>query len=264
MSDEAVVEAPPTGPTFFYKDLENKRNEPADGSWLPHNTKAALITEFLGPYVKVLTVGLSQGLQSVSVNGTTNNSTTWDPMAVGAALMVMVYAGAHVSGAHYNPAVTWGVFLRGKIERKRLLWYWFVQILGSFFGATTCYLLTFYAPVPAPGPGYTAGEAFFCEMIYAMALVVVVLAVTTTKATENNSYFGIAQGFTYLAGAYSIGPISGAVLNPAAATGMYLWTMFSGHSGLNLWIYWFAPCVGATFAVLLFRLMNPQEFEKGD
>jgi len=263
MSGEAVPEMSPIGPTYFYQDLERKKNEPYDGSWLPHNTKAALITEFIGPFVKVLTVSLSQGLQSRSISSN-NNATTWDPMAVGAVLMVMVYAGAHISGAHYNPAVSWGVYLRGKIDKKRMLWYWLVQILGSFFGATLGYLLTFYAPAPTPGQGFTAGEAFFAEMIYAMALVVVVLCVSTTKATENNSYFGLAQGFTYLAGAYSIGPISGAVLNPAAATGMYMWTMFSGHSGLNLWIYWFAPCVGGTFAALIFRLMNPQEFEKGD
>jgi len=261
---EGQVEPVYTGPTYFYHELEKRKGGEQyfhAGAWIPWALGPAMWAEFLGPFVTVFTISLSQGLQSTSLNQSNTNSVTWDPTCVASALMVMTFACSHISGAHFNPAVSLSIALRGKITRGRMFWYWFMQMLGSFFGSMLCYLLTFYAPAPAPGPGYTAGEAFFSEMIYTGLLVCVVNAVTATKATENNSYFGLAIGFCYLAGAFSVGPISGACFNPAGATGMYMWHLFSGQYSANLWFYWFADLIGSMFGGLLYRMMNPQEFE---
>jgi len=262
---EGQVEPTYTGPTYFYHELEKRKGSQEtyfhSGAWIPWSLGPAMWAEFLGCFVKVFTISLSQGLASTSVNQNNNSSQTWDPTAVASALMVMAYSMSHISGAHFNPAISLAIALRGKISRGRMFWYWIMQILGSFFGSMLCYLLTFYAPAPSPGTGYSAGEAFFAEMIFTGLLVCVVMSVSCTKATENNSYFGMAQGFCYLAGAFSVGPISGACFNPAGATGMYMWHLFSGQYSANLWFYWFADLIGSMFGGLLYRMMNPQEFE---
>jgi len=219
-----------------------------------------LFTEFVGAFMLVFTVALNVGFANTSVTVAAGSS-TWDPLAIGSILMVLIYTGGHVSGAHYNPAVTLGVLLRGKISKGLAFWYVIFQILGGFFGALLCYMLTGYHPYPHPGTGYTDGEAFICEMVYTGILVLVVLNVATTKAQEKNSYFGMAIGFTVTAAAYSIGPISGAVLNPAIGTGLLSIHMFTGGNFGDIWVYWLTPCLGAVFAGLIFRLMNPKEYE---
>jgi len=222
---------------------------------------APLVTEFLGCFGLVFTVALNVGFANTSVT-VAAGSTTWDPLAIGSVLMVLIFMGGHVSGAHYNPAVTVAVFLRGKIAKGLGFWYIIFQLLGGFVGALLCYVTTGYHPAPAPGRGYTDGEAFICEMVYTGILCLVVLNVATTKAQEKNSYFGLAIGFTVTAGAYSVGPISGAVFNPSVGTGLLLVNVFAGGSFAEIYLYWLAPCLGAVFAALLFRMMNPQEFNQ--
>jgi len=220
----------------------------------------ACLTEFIGTFMLVYTISLTVGLSSTSVQSSAG-SATWDPLAIGSILMVMIFMGGHVSGAHYNPAVSLGVSLRGKLAKGHMPLYWLFQILGSFFGGLLCYMSTGFHPYPKPGSGYTQGEAFVCELVFTCILVLVVLNVATTKATENNSFFGLAIGFTVTAGAYSVGPISGAVFNPAVGTGLLLVHMFAGGSFADIWLYWLAPCLGAVFAALFYRLMNPKEYE---
>jgi len=220
---------------------------------------APLVTEFLGCFGLVFTVSLNVGFANTSVT-VSAGSATWDPLAIGSILMVLIFMGGHVSGAHYNPAVTVAVFLRGKIAKGLGFWYIVFQLLGGFGGALLCYLTTGYHPAPHPGTGYTDGEAFICEMVYTGILCLVVLNVATTKAQEKNSYFGLAIGFTVTAGAYSVGPISGAVFNPSVGTGLLLVNTFAGGNFAEIYLYWLAPLLGAVFAALLFRLMNPQEF----
>jgi len=254
-----------TGVSWFYKNLETRSvEEPTIGGTLKYMVAPAFVTEVIGAFGKVLTVALTAGLGSTNLNTNVSHSLTWDPMAVGSILMVMVYMGSHVSGAHFNPAVSTGVWIRGKISKGRMMWYWLAQILGAFFGALLAYLLSGYTAAPGPGVGFTAGEVFFVEFVYTMLLVIVVLSVSTTKSTENNSFFGLAQGFCYMAAAYSIGPISGAVMNPAAATGMLLVQVFTGGSFANIWVYWIAPLMAAVFAGLFYRMMNPSEFESAE
>jgi aquaporin Z len=220
----------------------------------------AVITEFIGTFMLVFTISMTVGLGSASVSAAAG-SATWDPLAIGSILMVMIFMGGHVSGAHYNPAVSLGVSLRGKLAKGHMPMYWLFQCLGGFFGALLTYMTTGYHPSPAPGSGYTQAEAFICEVVFTCVLVLVVLNVATTKATENNSFFGLAIGFTVCAGAYSVGPISGAVFNPAVGTGLLLIDAFAGGSMGNIWMYWLAPLLGAIFGALFYRLMNPKEYE---
>src|SRR5262249_31160268 len=155
------------------------------------------LTEFYGTFFLVLTIGLA-----------VLAGTPFAPIAVGAALTVMVYMGGHVSGAHYNPAVTLAVWMRGKLPASQVLPYWTAQVVGSLLASLTVYLLTGHTFEPAPAPGATAIQALLTEALYAFTLALVVLNVATTTATQGNSYYGLAVGLTVMAGALAAGQIS--------------------------------------------------------
>jgi aquaporin Z len=128
------------------------------------------------------------------------------PLAIGAALMVMVYAGGHVSGAHFNPAVTLGVWLRGKLPVREVPGYIFFQLLGAGLAALAVKQLGESSATPM---AIETGPAFLAELLFTFALVWVVLNVATSKGTSGNSFYGLAIGFTVMVGAYAVGPISG-------------------------------------------------------
>jgi len=176
----------------------------------------------------------------------------------------MVFMGGHVSGAHYNPAVTLGVFLRGKIPLKKALFYVFTQVLAAITASACGYWLTGVHPAPGPAPSFTSGHAFVVEVLYTLILVLVVLNVATTESQEDNSFFGLAIGFIVCVGAFSVGGISGAVFNPAVGTGLLLVHAFAGGSFQDIWIFWLAPLLGAVGAALVFRITNPREFRVRD
>lgn len=200
------------------------------------------VTELIGTFFLVFTIGMSG-----------------NPLAIGSVLMVMIYMGGHVSGAHYNPAVTVGVYLRGAMENGDVIPYLAAQILGAWMAASTVYLITGSTFAPAPGAEYGAVEALICEVLVTFALVLVILNVATAKATEGNSYFGLAIGFTVMAGAYSVGPVSGGAFNPAVGIGPIIVDTLAGDGSLgNLWIYIAGPVLGALGAVPVFRLQNAE------
>ena len=204
------------------------------------------ITELIGTFFLVFTIGMVGGLATA-------------PIAIGSVLMVMVYMGGHVSGAHYNPAVTVGVYLRGAMEKGDVVPYMASQILGAWLAATTVRLVTGTPFAPAPGAGYGAIEALISEVLVTFALVLVVLNVATAKATEGNSYYGMAIGFTVLVGAYSVGPISGGAFNPAVGIGPIIVDTVGGDGTFrNVWIYIVGPVLGALVAVPVFRMQNPE------
>jgi len=217
-----------------------------------------LIVEFIGTFMLVFTVSLN-----VAFDIAHPNVSTWDPLAIGAILMVMIFMGGHISGAHYNPAVSLAVYLRGKIPLGKMLWYWLCQVLGGLTAALIGWAVTAQHPAPGPGATYGSGAAFVVELVYTAALALVVLNVATTKSQEDNSFFGLAIGFTVTAGAYSVGPISSAVFNPAVGTGLLLVHGFAGGSMSNIWIYWLAPLLGGALAALIFRITNVREFQPG-
>ena len=161
--------------------------------------------EFIGTFFLVATIGCT---------GIAAGAGVIPPLAIGAILMVMVYAGGHVSGANYNPAVSLGIFLRGRLSASDMVTYWVAQLLGGAVAATCIMIFRGHAPSPLE-PHIHA--AFLAEFLFTFALVYVVLNTATAKATAGNSYFGLAIGFTVLAGAFAVGNVSGGAFNPAVA-----------------------------------------------
>lgn len=206
----------------------------------------AYLTEFIGTFFLVLTIGL------VVISGT-----PFAPLAIGAGLMVMVYMGGHVSGAHYNPAVTLAIFMRGKLPGSRILPYWAAQVLGALAAAFVTRVLTGHSFAPAPAPGATTVQVLFSEILFTFALALVVLNVATAKATAGNSYYGLAIGMTVMTGAFAIGPISGGGMNPAVAVGLTVVSVLLGGGAFgHLWHYLLGPLAGGALAALVFRLQH--------
>lgn len=207
---------------------------------------ARYLTELIGTFFLVFTIGM------VSIAGQ-----VMAPLAIGSALMVMVYMGGHVSGAHYNPAVTIAVFLRGAMEKADVVPYIAAQLLGAWLAATTVQLITGETFAPAPGVDGFAGP-LLAEILATFALALVILNVATAKATEGNSYYGLAIGFTVMVFAWSVGGVSGGAFNPAVGTGPMIVDSFMGDGSLgNIWLYWVGPVLGGLGAVAVFRIQNP-------
>lgn len=204
------------------------------------------VYEFIGTFFLVLTVGMLVVYPDAA--------NILAPLAIGSVLAVMVYAGGHISGGHYNPAVSLAVYLRGKLSLENLGLYWAVQLLAGIAAA----LVTMYF---SAGKNQTVmdlavGKAFLAEFLFTFALCFVVLNVATARATEGNSYFGLAIGFTVLVGAFSVGDISGAAFNPAVALGLSVMNVFAWSS---LWIFVVANLLGAAAAVVVFKAAHPNE-----
>lgn len=136
--------------------------------------------------------------------------------------MVMVYMGGHISGGHYNPAVTLAVWLRGKLESRLVAGYMFSQILGAFAAALIFYLVQDRTFSPAPAAGVDVWKSILLELLFTFALCSVVLAVATSDRLKGNYIYGLAIGFTVLTGAFSVGSITGGAFNPAVAFGPQL------------------------------------------
>lgn len=203
------------------------------------------ITELIGTFFLVLTIG-----GSVLAGG----PHVVPPLAIGAILMVMVFAGGHVSGAHYNPAVTLAVFLRGRCPAGDVVPYVASQIVGAALAAGAVKFLTGGAQsapfIPATGPSLVA------EFLFTFALAYVVLNVATAKATSGNSFYGLAIGMTVMSGAFAVGNISGGAFNPAVAVGICVMGLVSWSS---FWIFLVADFAGAAAAALTFKTLNPKD-----
>jgi aquaporin Z len=202
-------------------------------------------TEFIGTFFLVLTVG-STGIAA--------GPGVIAPLAIGAILMVMIYAGGHVSGAHYNPAVTLGVFVRGRVPARDVAPYVVAQIAGSL--AAAAIVLFFKTKSPSAPFVAQVGAGCAAEMLFTFALAYVVLNTATAKATSGNSYFGMAIGFTVLAGAFAVGDVSGGAFNPAVAVGAAAMGMLPWSA---IWWYCAAEVVGAALAGVAFKALNPQD-----
>ncbi|MCE5316253.1 MAG: aquaporin [Parachlamydia sp.] len=201
--------------------------------------------ELIGTFFLVLTVGMTV----LSPNG----AGPLAPLAIGSALAVMVYAGGHVSGGHYNPAVSLAAFLRGKLSLTDLPLYWIAQLVG---GAAAAFLTLYFKGAPGKPMALQTVPALIAEFLFTFALCYVVLNTATARATQGNSYFGFAIGFTVLVGAYAVGAISGGAFNPAVALGMVLMNL---ATWANYWIYAVANLAGGAVAALLFKAAHSKE-----
>jgi aquaporin Z len=195
---------------------------------------AQLVTELVGTFVFLFVISLS-GL-----------SGPFAPVAIGMALLAMVYMGGHISGAHYNPAVTLGLLLRRKIATRHALAYWVAQLAGAVLAFTAGYLVSGHTPGIHPGPKVQALQALGVEIIFTAGLVLVVLNVAATKRTHGNSFYGIAIGLFIAAAIFVGGPISGAAYNPAVGFGATLGSaLFANGGWSDLWLYVLGPVIGA-------------------
>jgi len=202
------------------------------------------VVEFIGTFFLVLTVGCTVYGSPAGVI---------PPLAIGSALMVMIYAGGHISGGHFNPAVTFGVFLRGRCSLTDAPIYVAAQLFGGALAAVTVQYFFFLLPVPA-SLATNFGPQFLAEFLFTFALVWVVLNSATSKDTDGNSFYGLAIGFTVLTGAFAVGGISGGAFNPAVALGVSILHLVDIG---NVWWYWVAELAGGFVAALLFKWANP-------
>jgi aquaporin Z len=176
------------------------------------------------------------------------------PLAIGFVLMVMVYAGGHVSGAHYNPAVTLGLLVRGRCSTQDAIGYIVAQVAGAVVAALAVGMLKGGAPVTAAP--IAVAPALVAEFLYTFALVYVVLNVATAKGTSGNSFYGLAIGSTVMVGAFSVGAISGGAFNPAVAIGA---TVMGLASAGSLWVYLVANFAAGAVAGIVFKTINPTD-----
>ncbi len=204
------------------------------------------ITEFIGTFFLVLTVGM------VVIGGKGD----FAPMAIGSVLMVMIFAGGHISGAHYNPAVTLAVLLRGRISLTEAIGYMIVQVSGAVIASVVVmYLLNDKMPEMAVEMTNST-KGLVAEFLGTFALAYVVLNVATSKETNGNSFYGLAIGFTVLTMAFAFGAVSGGAFNPAVAVGI---SMLKLASWSSIWIYLIGCFGGASVAALIFRICNPDD-----
>ena len=203
------------------------------------------LVEFIGTFFLVFTVGMTvidPGAGALA------------PLAIGSALMIMVYAGGHVSGGHYNPAVTLAVWLRGRCPQSDVLPY-----IGSQIGAGIVAALVVLAlkgdPTVFPSD-IKIFPALIAEFLGTFALAYVVLNVATAKGTAGNSNYGLAIGFTVMTMAFALGGVSGGAFNPAVATGI---TVMHIEKAANIWIYLVGNFAGGAVAAAVFKFVNPED-----
>ena len=197
------------------------------------------ITEFLGTFFLMLII-----------------FTAGDPLAIGAILMAVVFAGAHISGAHYNPAVTLAIWIRGRIDAGEAIGYMMVQIAGAL-AAMLVYKLAFLGdstPAAVTFPNTTA--LIVAEILGTTVLAYVVLNVATAKGTAANGFYGLAIGFTVLACAVAFGKYSGGAFNPAVAIGAATAGIFEWS---DIWMYMLGCFGGGALAAAIFRISNPED-----
>ncbi len=200
------------------------------------------IVEFIGTFFLVFTVGIA-----------VRQSAPFAPFAIGSILMVMIFAGGHISGGHFNPAVTLAAFLRGRCDKKDVVPYWIAQFLAGVIAA----LIVNYVLQGRIDPAVTALRptlrSFLVEFLFTFALAWTVLNVATSKGTMGNSFYGLAIGSTVLVGAITVGGISGGAFNPAVGLGV--WTM-GLESPRQFLVYCVSDFGGAAVAALAYRAIN--------
>ena len=207
-----------------------------------YSLRAKLITEFIGTFFLTLTICLAV------VFGTVDSE--FAPFAIASTLMVMIYAGGHVSGAHYNPAVTVAIYLRGSCEKSDIAPYIASQIAAAPMAAVIASEVFM--------PGETGGEemvmetvpALAAELVFTFALAYVILNVATSESTEGNGYYGAAIAVVVLAGALTVGSISGASFNPAVSVSLIV----AGGLGVaDSWIHFASQIAGGALAAFVFK-----------
>lgn len=210
---------------------------------------AKLVSEFLGTYMLVLTVGLNViGGSKAPV------------FSIAASLMCMIYALGSVSGANFNPAVSVCLLITNRedvLDAKSGVAYMGVQLVGGICAGFTYMIMEGGKTFPlAPGKGYGLAQAAFAEIVFTFLLCYVVCCVATVKNSPLTQYFGLAIGSCVTAGGYAIGAVSGGSLNPAVSFGISVPHMVNGGGILNAVAYSIFEIVGAGIAGGLFMFTH--------
>lgn len=202
------------------------------------------LTEALGTFFLVLIIGL-----------------TGDPIAIGLGLAVLVYMGGHISGAHYNPAVTLGLLAHKAISGKEAGMYIIAQLVGAILASLVCFFLLGKPFVPTPSLAFSSMQMLLVEILFTFLLMLVIFNVAVSKRTDGNGFYGIAIGLVILAGAYAGGPISGGAFNPVVGLGPVLVDSLVGESvgWPYVWLYLVGPIVGSLLAVPVFALQEGRD-----
>src|SRR3954452_7521538 len=205
--------------------------------------------EAIGTFFLVFTVGAAVGSGSPLA-----------PLGIGAVLMVMIYAGGHLSGGHYNPAVTMTVLIRHPIGLRDAVGYWVVQLGAGLLAAVVVRTVVDPTRIATAAAttlsGRTLLAAFVVELLFTFALCYVMLNVATSKDHPDNSFYGLAIGFTVVAGAFAVGAISGGAFNPAVSLGGAVMGMFAWPT---LWVYLVAQVLAGIAAGVTFLALNPHD-----
>ena len=196
------------------------------------------IVEFIGTFFLVFVVGMA-----------VRSGARLAPLAIGATLMVMIFAGGHISGGHFNPAVTLAVWLRGKCDTKDVIPYWIAQLAAGLVAALLVIYLFGGKPILGPA-SHAVVPSLIVEFLFTFALAWVVLNTATAKGTAGNSFYGLAIGFTVLAGAVAVGGVSGGAFNPAVGLGVFVMGL---EKFSQFWIYLAANLAGGAVAALAFK-----------
>lgn len=208
------------------------------------------VTEFIGTFFLVLTVGMAEG--------------NLKPLAIGVSLMCMIFMGGHISGGHFNPAVSLAVLMRGRLGIGDAIAYMISQVAGGLAAAGLVYFLLNKTYPVMPGNTDNTTSALIVELVFTFALCLVVLNVATAKGTANNSFYGLAIGFTIFFAAVAGGGMSGGAFNPAVGLGPTLMSLIVGaeigKEAIPLvWIYLAGPFAGGALAAIVFRIQNPTD-----
>ena len=205
-----------------------------------HTMQAKLITEFIGTFFLTLTICTAAAFGTAGSHA---------PFAIASTLMVMIYAGGHVSGAHYNPAVTISIYLRGACDKSDVTPYIASQVAAGVAAALVASNILVPEGDVAPLVMDT-GPAFAAELMFTFALAYVILNVATSESTEGNGYYGAAIAFVVLAGALTVGSLSGASFNPAVTASL----ISAGVMEVaDSWIHLVPQLIGGALAALVFN-----------
>ena len=223
-----------------------------------------LVAEFIGTFWLVLggcgSAVLAAGFPELGI-GFAGVS-----LAFGLTVLTMVYAVGHISGAHFNPAVSFGLWAGGRFDKKDLLPYIGAQVLGGIAGAAILYFIAtgqegfelggFAANgfgEHSPG-GYGMYAALLTEVVMTFMFLIIILGATHSKAPKGFAGLAIGLALT-LIHLISI-PVTNTSVNPARSTSQ---AMFVGDWAMDqLWLFWVAPIVGAVLAGLVYKFMSPE------
>lgn len=194
-----------------------------------------ILTEFLGTFFLVTVVAF-----------------TGNPIAIGVALMVLVYSGGHISGAHFNPAVTYAFYLKKAFTLKESLAYIAAQFGGALVASFFYTAATTEKFIPQPATTTSWPLALVIEIIFTFLLVKTILSVAADARVKGNQYYGLAIGGALVVGALIGGTISGGAYNPAVGVAPLLFDFTTlGMHLSSIALYILGPLAGAGLAVYL-------------